>query len=52
MNVFGEGRMFWKMLIRSLLCAGLLYSLAACSEKAAIRPKGEMTIGGGVESRR
>ena len=44
--------MSWKNIIRLMLCACLLYGLAACSEKAEIRAKGEMTIGGGVESRR
>ena len=42
----------WKKILWSLVCAGLLYGLAACSEKVEIRPKGEMTVGGGVESRK
>jgi hypothetical protein len=42
----------WKKLIRLAVCAGLLYGLAACSEKVEIRPKGEMVIGAGVETRK
>jgi len=42
----------WKKIIWSVICVGLLYSLAACAEKVAIRPKGDMTVGGGVEIRR
>jgi len=44
--------MSWKEVICLALCASLLYALAACSEKVEIRPKGEMVIGGGVESRK
>ena len=42
----------WKKILWSLVCACLLHGLAACSEKVEIRPKGEMTIGGGVEGRK
>ena len=42
----------WKKIIRLMLCAGLLCCLAACAEKVEIRPKGEMVIGGTVESHR
>jgi len=42
----------WKNVICLVLCASLLYGLAACSEKVEIRPKGEMVIGGSVETRK
>jgi|GEM_PF-4601767 len=42
--------MLWKKIILLMLCAGLLYCFAACAEKVEIRPKGEMVIGGSVES--
>lgn len=43
--------MLWKTIICLAVCA-LLCGLAACSEKVDIRPKGEMTLGGSVESRK
>jgi len=42
----------WKHIICLAVCAVLLCGLAACSEKAQIRSKGEMTIGGSVGSRK
>jgi hypothetical protein len=41
----------WEKILWLALCAGLLWGSAACSEKAEIRPKSEVLIGGSVKSR-
>jgi len=42
--------MSWKEIAWLAVCAGLLCMLAACSEKAQMRVKGETVIGGSVEN--